>query len=81
MPIEYSILEKAPEPIYQCPACFHSPFRSFMRGIVQRGKRSVLMPWRTRPYCSIICDYCKEIVGHEEPTTGKFEIKVKYLKG
>ncbi len=64
MPIEMMILESRPEIFLMCPECGASPFRSFLRGAVQRRKRWFIVGPR-RKYCSIICSECKEIVGHE----------------
>jgi len=60
VPVEYTLLMDMPEPMDFCPACGF-PFRSFMRGMVQCWFRR----WLKRPYCCIICDHCKEIVGYE----------------
>jgi hypothetical protein len=67
MPIEASLLSVEPEPFDACPECGHMPFRSFLRGMIQRSRR----PWfgfgKPRDYCAVICSECKEIVGYESP--------------
>jgi len=78
MPKEYTALLQIPEPLHTCPNCGAHPFESFMRGSVQRAKRSWFTPWKERPYCSIICDMCKEIVGHEYPFLGEIELEKPY---
>ena len=71
------------EPLFSsCPVChgeikvgkIFEPGTPFMRGMVQRSRRPWYAPWRTRPYCAVICPHCKEIVGWEEPG-GAFEVK------
>jgi hypothetical protein len=64
VPIEAVQLRNAAEPYERCPKCNATPFRSTMfRGLVQNGWRKLLR----RPYCCVICDKCKEIVGYEKP--------------
>lgn len=63
MPIEYSQLEGRPVPFEECPFCDVMPFEPFLRGIVQSWWRKLL----GKPYCALICENCKEIVGHEKP--------------
>lgn len=70
MPIEALILEGTPSPIQTCPKCAASPFRPFLRGMIQRGAIGMLWDlirrkrnWRA--YCALICWDCKEIVGYE----------------
>jgi hypothetical protein len=65
MPSEVGLLWDMPSPIDCCPRC-HVPFVPFMRGEVQRSQRFLWVLWR-RPYCAVICQACKEIVGWEEP--------------
>ncbi len=72
MPIECKLLRDEPEPLKRCPKCGAEPFESFMRGYVQLAGRQLLWErlkawWHKRlpAYCAIICDKCKEIVGHE----------------
>jgi uncharacterized protein with PIN domain len=62
MPIEYTQLRDRPEPFFRCPDC-GSLFRSFMRGQVQSAWRKLFR----RPYCCVICEVCKEVVGYEKP--------------
>lgn len=85
LPEEALTLTDQVPPISACPFCGQSikigmifePGTPFMRGMVQRSRRSWYAPWRTRPYCAVICPDCKEIVGWEEPG-GAFEpVKVK----
>lgn len=64
MPIEYVLLKDAPAPLRECPKCGSAPFEPFMRGQVQSAWRKAFR----RPYCSVICASCKEIVGHETPS-------------
>lgn len=77
MPIEFTLLARMPVPIAECPNCHGRPFVPFLRGTVQRSQRPF---WRavrnaltgrqlppTRPFCALICESCKEIVGHEDP--------------
>lgn len=63
MPWEYTALKNKPEPLRSCPRCLTYPFRAFMRGQVHSTWRRLFR----RPYCSVICSSCKEIVGHERP--------------
>lgn len=71
MPKEYSILLDLPESLDKCPNCGVDPFRSFLRGVVQRSK---LFGFRKR-YCAVICDNCKEIVDYEDPNNTELLIK------
>lgn len=70
MPIECSLLDGAPVPVLQCPACGIYPVRPFLRGQVQRLSRRWYAPWLRRPYCAVICRDCKAIVGYEDPKGG-----------
>jgi hypothetical protein len=63
MPLEYTLLKDRLVPIWFCPKCFAEPFRAFMRGQVQSGWRKFLR----LPYCCLICERCKEVVGYERP--------------
>jgi hypothetical protein len=62
MPIEAVTLLNRPEPIKECPKCCARPFKSFMRGQVQRSRWFGL---RSK-YCAIICSECKKVVGYED---------------
>lgn len=65
MPIECEQLAKLPENLKECPVCFAGwgrPFKSFMRGQVQKNRRWFSIGPK-RDYCAIICYYCKQIVG------------------
>ena len=74
MPIEFAVLQHQPVPLEKCPRCGVEPFDPFLRGQVQRWKWS-LLTLSIRPYCTIICSSCKEIVGHEHPVTGEVELE------
>lgn|GEM_PF-6965705 len=63
MPWEYEALRDALVPLARCPRCHTFPFVPFMRGQVI----SVWRKWLRRPYCCLICELCKEIVGYEKP--------------
>lgn len=65
MPKEVLLLRQKPTAVDHCPRC-HEPFSYFLRGQVQRSTRWFGVLWR-RPYCAIICQACKEIVGWEKP--------------
>jgi hypothetical protein len=65
VPVECAQLENAPVPLHVCPKCGASPFEPFMRGQVQRAKKTILR--KSRHYCALICSICKDIVGHESP--------------
>lgn len=65
MPIEYTQLLNAPVPLKTCPKC-KALFEPFLRGVVQRSKKTFWLR-KSRPYCALICESCKEIVGHESP--------------
>jgi hypothetical protein len=75
-----SLCDQEP-PLPSCPVCkgeIHSgkidePGTPFLRGMVQRSRRPWYAPWRTRPYCAVICPHCKEVIGYEEPGGGGFE--------
>lgn len=69
MPIEFSLLLRKPVKLTNCPRC-GEPFEPFLRGQVQRTKRSWFGLGRRRPYCALICWACKEIVGYEDPEGG-----------
>jgi hypothetical protein len=73
MPIESAVLLYQPSPIERCPRCGVAPFEPFLRGQVQRGRWS-LLKLEIRPYCTLICSACKEIVGYEHPLTGDSEL-------
>jgi uncharacterized protein YlaI len=66
MPTEYALLKNKPYPISVCPKCKKS-FEPFLRGVVQRPKRTWWGFGKLQPYCVLICSECKEIVGYEEP--------------
>ena len=68
MPIEVLLLAHEPYPVERCPICA-LPFRAFLRGQVQRSKRFLGVLW-PRPYCAVICQGCKQIVGWEAPPGG-----------
>lgn len=63
MPVEYLQLKDEPAYLCRCPKCGREPFEPFMRGQVQRRKRT----WygKRRPYCAVICTACMEVVGYE----------------
>lgn len=72
MPWEYSALKDAPLPGWllghgdydmNCPKCGACPFVPFLRGTVQSTWRR----WFGLPYCCVICERCKEVVGYEKP--------------
>lgn len=65
MPIECTLLEKAPYRFERCPKC-NEPFPEFMRGQVQRARRFLWILWK-QPYCAVICHKCKRIIGWESP--------------
>ena len=69
MPIECGQLRWIkPYPVDNCPQC-DMDFTPFMRGTVQRPKRTLFSwpPFRNRPYCALICSLCKEVIGYEAP--------------
>jgi hypothetical protein len=66
MPIEVWLLEGEPVPFEHCPQCGEI-FVPFLRGMIQRSRRSWLGLGPRRAYCALICSECKEIVGHESP--------------
>lgn len=66
MPIESLLLADAPIPLERCPAC-GEVFVPFLRGMIQRGKRSWLGLGPPRAYCALICRECHGIVGYESP--------------
>jgi hypothetical protein len=76
VPAEVRALHGAPVPIERCPRCEAEPFDPWLRGQVQRERYpwwARLLPrrWRARyarPYCSLICAECKQLVGHESPS-------------
>jgi hypothetical protein len=82
MPIEAALLRHEPEVFLSCPKCGNVPFRSLMRGQVQRTfltepisytlalLRSA-WTWTPFPYCAVICCDCGDIVGWEAPPTQK----------
>jgi hypothetical protein len=72
MPVEYFLLKDEPEHYLRCPRCGAEPFKSFLRGCVQKQGASRLfaklvakLRKREVRYCAVICDSCKYIVGHE----------------
>jgi len=76
MPIEHYRLSCQQEAFNSCPNCGEKPFVSFMRGSVQKTGLALLyeklMAWyqkREPRYCAVICDECKDIVGHESCAT------------
>ena len=60
MPKEYTLLKDQTENFSSCPKCKTSPFKSFMRGQIQREKY-----FFRKKYCAVICNTCKERVGWE----------------
>lgn len=70
MPIEVERLANQPVGLRRCPECGTRPFNPFMRGQVQSQWRKFF----GRPYCCLICETCKEIVGYEEYTPGLYRI-------
>jgi hypothetical protein len=68
MPSEVAQLLLRRSPLDRCPACGTEPFKPFMRGQVQRSKFTWWGLGGPRPYCSVICSECKEIVAHEDPS-------------
>jgi len=81
LPEEAITLTDQEPPLGHCPYCnqeiragmIFEPGRPFLRGMVQRSRRPWYAPWRTRPYCAVICPDCKEIIGWEEPDGDRFE--------
>lgn len=67
MPYEYLLLKGQPVQLQSCPNCGVAPFIPFLRGQVQRSSRPWYRPWHRRPYCALVCETCKEIVGYEDP--------------
>ena len=65
MPVECTLLKDAPVPLKYCPDCGEEPFKPFMRGQVHRGRRWLVFGPK-RPYCALICSFCKVIVGWEK---------------
>ena len=63
MPKEYLQLRKQSIPVIRCPNCYVTPLILFLRGNVQSGWRKFF----GLPYCALICENCKEIVGYEKP--------------
>lgn len=63
MPVEYERLPGKPVTLDRCPSCGMWPFFPFLRGQVQSSWRKLLR----RPYCCLICEHCKEVVGYEKP--------------
>ena len=84
MPWQVTVLATRDEILPACPLCDADPFRSALRGQVQRHplpwwKRPFYWLFRekdARPYCAIICRDCMEIVGWET-LTGKFTLTSK----
>jgi hypothetical protein len=69
MPIEFLQLAGQPQPLKVCPLCEAHPFRAFLWGQVQRSPFKWWQLWGShRPYCAVICEECKEIVGYEDAT-------------
>lgn len=81
---EISKLEEQDVPIDTCPFC-GAVFIPFLRGIVQRSPIE-WRPWklrrflRCRPYCCLICQSCKEIVGYEDPYDYSWELTARAAK-
>jgi len=67
MPKEYIMLENAPEYLNECPKCKHKPFKSFMRGQVQRSRYAFWPFIKRDKYCAVICNNCNNIVDYEDP--------------
>lgn len=74
MPPEVGLLRNKPEPLDLCPSCGTQPFRSFLRGSVQRSRLWAPVAWLRAwwrgeefEYCAVICSQCKDIVGYETP--------------
>ena len=78
MPVEYALLKDRPEALARCPASNAKPFYALMRGMVHSTWRKYVPAFEPknsfpgfrlvpRPYCSVICSQCKEIVGYEKP--------------
>lgn len=67
MPIEVNLLKNQPPMFKECPLCEAEPFEPFLRGTIQRGKRTLFGLGKPRAYCAVICSECKEIVGYESP--------------
>ncbi len=65
MPLEADLLKNRPYPFERCPKC-GQPFPEFLRGMVQRSRRFLGFLWR-QPYCAVICQQCKAIIGWEQP--------------
>ena len=63
MPIEYALLKDEPPPLLACPRDGHRSLRPFIRGQVQSTWRR----WLGLPYCAVICEKCKDIIGWEKP--------------
>jgi formate dehydrogenase maturation protein FdhE len=62
VPIEAVMLLGKSEPVSKCPKCGAKPFRSFLRGQIQRFRWFGLR----KKYCAVTCADCKEIVGYED---------------
>jgi len=73
MSSEYVSLRDAPEVFESCPNCGQSPFRSFLRGGVQRRKKRWIW-WGSWGYCAVICARCTEVVGWESPLQTNTEL-------
>jgi|SRR5210317_79318 len=80
MPEEKTILERLPPPFIRCIYCAgeirkgtqNQPCTLYMRGEVQRSKRSWWPPFRKRPYCAVFCPHCRRHLGWEN-LHGEFE--------
>ena len=65
MTVEYKLLKGEPSAIPTCTKCgYFEP--NFMRGMIQRSERLFGFLWN-RPYCAVICNKCKNIIGWEYP--------------
>jgi hypothetical protein len=62
MPIEAEMLADRPPAKLICTHC-GAPGPTFMRGQVQSWWRCLLR----RPYCAVICNGCRKLVGWEKP--------------
>lgn len=66
MPIEYLLLKNKNAALNKCPVCKDKPFDHFLRGQVQRRRKTWILQ-RKRDYCAVICSKCKNTVGWESP--------------
>lgn len=72
MPIEATM----ESPVEICPSCDDEHDYWFLYGQVQRSRRPLWRPWRTRPYVALICPRTKDVVGYHDPFTGEVEIEL-----